>query len=225
MLLLFDIDGTLLLHAAGEHADALVAAMEATYGVSDLHAGGLEVAGRTDPAIARRFLMLAEVDDKRIDDQMQPLFDAAIAQFVRLCPEDLSDHVSPGMPAVLEQLQTEHDLSLVTGNLEPIARLKLKRAGIGHYFDEGQGGFGSDHEDRALLPAIARKRAGDHPREDTVVIGDTPRDIACAHADRVRCIAVATGPYEAADLTGADAVAASAHEAGALIEELVATGR
>ena len=120
-------------------------------------------------------------------------------------------------------------LSLVTGNLEPVARLKLGRAGIGHHFPVGQGGFGSDHEDRSELPAIARARAAvngrPHPRAHTLVIGDTPRDIACAHADGVRCIAVATGPYEAAELAGADAVAASAHEAAALIDEIAATAR
>ena len=97
------------------------------------------------------------------------------------------------MPWLL--LAPEHDLGLVTGNFEPIARLKLNRAGIGHYFEPGHGGFGSDNEDRAALPALARKRAGGYPREQTVVIGDTPRDIACARADGVHVIAVTTGPY------------------------------
>ena len=99
-----------------------------------------------------------------------------------------------------------HDLALVTGNLEPIARLKLERAGIGRYFERGQGGFGSDAEDRGELPAVARARAGGWPRERTVVIGDTPRDIACARADGVRVIAVATGPFSAEALADADAV-------------------
>jgi phosphoglycolate phosphatase-like HAD superfamily hydrolase len=103
---------------------------------------------------------------------------------------------------------------LLTGNLEPIAHLKLMRAGIGRYFPRGAGGFGSDAEDRTDLPAIARRRAGHdgapHPRDRTIVIGDTPLDIACARADRVRVFAVATGPYEAPDLAAADAVVADA---------------
>ena len=45
-----------------------------------------------------------------------------------------------------------------------------------------------------------------------MIIGDTPRDIACARADEVRCIAVATGPYPAAELEGADVVLQSAHD-------------
>ncbi len=94
-----------------------------------------------------------------------------------------------GIPELLAQLSRREDqtFGLVTGNYEAIARLKLRRAGIGHWFDGGIGAFGSDAEDRTELPAIARRRAGapgtPYPRERTVVIGDTPRDIACAHAD------------------------------------------
>ena len=53
---------------------------------------------------------------------------------------------------------------------------------------------------------MARVRAGGWPRERTVVIGDTPRDIACARADGVRVIGVATGPFSAEALADADAV-------------------
>ena len=81
-------------------------------------------------------------------------------------------------------------LSLLTGNLEPVARLKLRRAGLLEHFPAGQGAYGSDGEDRAALPAIARARAGSperpFPRAETVVIGDTPADIACARADGCR---------------------------------------
>jgi phosphoglycolate phosphatase-like HAD superfamily hydrolase len=112
-------------------------------------------------------------------------------------------------------------LSLVTGNLQAIARIKLGRAGLVHHFAAGQGGFGSDAEDRTELPAIARARAGrngaPHPRESTVVIGDTPLDIACARADGVRCIAVTTGPYDAQALGDADAVVRSVRELPALL--------
>jgi phosphoglycolate phosphatase len=112
------------------------------------------------------------------------------------------------VPEVLDELAARPGIrhSLVTGNLEPIARMKLRAAGIGHHFARGQGGFGSDAEDRAELPGIARARAGNHPAADTIVIGDTPRDIACARADDVGVIAVATGPYRADQLTAADAV-------------------
>jgi phosphoglycolate phosphatase-like HAD superfamily hydrolase len=128
------------------------------------------------------------------------------------------------MGALLERLAAggAHRLSLVTGNLEPIARLKLRAAGLGRYFPRGQGGFGSDHEDRSELPAVARARAGRDgrpwPREQTILIGDTPRDIACARADRVRCIAVTTGRYGRDELRGADAVADDAEQLAELLD-------
>jgi phosphoglycolate phosphatase-like HAD superfamily hydrolase len=113
-------------------------------------------------------------------------------------------------------------LGLLTGNYEPVARLKLRRAGIGKWFGAGQGAFGSDAEDRAALPMLARRRAGSrgvpYPRARTIVIGDTPRDIACARADEVRCMAVCTGPYGPSELTGADAVALDAFELHAQLE-------
>ena len=110
---------------------------------------------------------------------------AAVEAYARLCDDDLSAHVAPGVTEVLEALDARDGvrLAVLTGNLEPIAHLKLARAGLGGFFARGQGGFGSDHEDRTELPAIARARAGGYPREQTVIIGDTPRDIACAHAD------------------------------------------
>jgi phosphoglycolate phosphatase-like HAD superfamily hydrolase len=135
--------------------------------------------------------------------------EAAVAAYEELCPPDLSDRVAPGIVDLLERLAARPDefrLALVTGNLEPIAHFKLGRAGIGHYFERGQGGFGSDSESRADLPAIARGRAGDWPRGRTVVIGDTPRDIACARADDLRVVAVATGPFAVEALADADAV-------------------
>jgi phosphoglycolate phosphatase len=143
--------------------------------------------------------------------RMDEVLDGATAAYAQLCPEDLSAKVAPGIVELLDELSARPDefrLSLVTGNLEPVARLKLARAGVGRYFEDGQGGFGSDHEDRGKLPAIARSRASDPPwpRERTVVIGDTPRDIECARADDVRVVAVATGPFSVTALADADAV-------------------
>ena len=141
---------------------------------------------------------------------------AAVAAYEELCPPDLSALVAPGVPEALDALAAEpavYRLALVTGNLEAVARRKLASAGLGHYFAAGQGGFGSDAEDRGELPAVARARAGGWARERTVVIGDTPRDIACARVDRVRVIAVATGPFTAEALADADAVVDDARAA------------
>jgi phosphoglycolate phosphatase-like HAD superfamily hydrolase len=169
----------------------------------------VEAAGRTDTAIARDLLRAAGIGDAEIDARAAAVAEATVAAYAELCPPDLSGHVAPGIPELLPTLAADREafaLSLVTGNLEPIARRKLAAAGLGHFFAPGQGGFGSDSESRADLPAVARRRAGDWPRERTVVIGDTPRDIACARADRVRVAAIATGPFRAEALAEADAV-------------------
>jgi phosphoglycolate phosphatase-like HAD superfamily hydrolase len=211
-LLLFDIDGTLLLRASTEHREALHDGIREVYGPADPASVHVDAGGRTDLEIARLILLGLGCPAARIDDGLRDLRIAAAASFARRCPPDLSATVAPGMDELLERLANRADvrLSLVTGNLEPIARLKLKRAGIGHWFPSGQGGFGSDSEDRTDLPGIARSRAGrgrePHPPEHTVVIGDTPRDIACARADGARVVAITTGPNSAAELQDADAV-------------------
>jgi phosphoglycolate phosphatase len=226
LLVLFDIDGTLLQRAAAEHRAAVHAALHEVYGVSDAASARVDAAGRTDVEIARRILLLSGLDAKAIDAGLRDFRAAAARHYAGLVPEDLSGAVTPGMRDLLESLANRDDraLSLVTGNLEPIARLKLRAAGLGRFFPIGQGAFGSDHEDRSELPAIARARAGRRggapwPRERTVVVGDTPRDIACAGADGVRCIALATGAYGKRELSGADAVAASPKELAALLDE------
>src|SRR3954468_13836340 len=225
LLLLFDIDGTLLLQASREHVAAMHAALRDVHGITKPQR--VEAAGRTDIEIARHICLLADVPAVRFDERLDDLVEAVTAPYAELVPDDLSARVAPGIPELLEELDGRDDarLSLVTGNIEPVARLKLRAAGIGHHFPSGQGGFGSDHEDRSMLPPIARKRAGGgdgaYPRERTIVIGDTPRDIACAHADGLRCAGVTTGPYPAAELEAADVVLSGASELLGAIDSLV----
>jgi phosphoglycolate phosphatase len=214
VLLLFDIDGTLLLKASAAHAQAVHEALREVYGVADPAEPKVQAAGRTDAEIARDICLHHDVTAERFDAGFDDFRAACVSAYARLCPADLSAHVAPGMLEVLEALAAREGvrLAVLTGNLEPIARIKLARAGLARFFEEGQGSFGSDHEDRIELPAIARARAGGYPREQTVIIGDTPRDIACARADGLRCIAVATGPFTVAQLADADVVLESAHE-------------
>ena len=151
---------------------------------------GGRVAGRTDGDIARQILLRAGCSAERIDAGAEALREACCREFAVRCPADLRAKVAPGMPELLDSLAAHRDvcLGLLTGNFEPVARLKLERAGLGSFFVSGEGAFGSDHEDRAALPAIARARAACNgrpwPREETIVIGDTPNDIACARRRR-----------------------------------------
>jgi phosphoglycolate phosphatase-like HAD superfamily hydrolase len=237
VLLLFDIDGTLLSGATKAHSQSLDRAIREVHRVDprDLRTQ-ISPAGRTDGEIARLILLDLGVSAWRIDELADSVRETCWRIYAEICPPDLSDHVVPGIPATLSWLDGRDGvtLGLVTGNFEPIARLKLKRAGIGRWFAPEMGAFGSDSEDRAALPGIARRRAGRSgsgragsgragisvPREQTIVIGDTPRDIACARADGVRCVAVTTGQYGPDELAGADAVARDAAELRASLEQL-----
>lgn len=231
LLLLFDIDGTLVSGATETHAAALGAALREVHGLAEVgrvSALGIDPAGRTDPEIARLLLLAHGVSADRIDARAGDVREACCATYARTCPPDLSETVLPGVPELLASL-AERDgvrLALLTGNYEAVARVKLRSAGVGGWFETGLGAFGSDSEDRAELPEIARRRAGRaagaaHPRERTVVIGDTPRDVACARADGVRCLGVETGRFSAAELHGATAVARDAHGLAPLIDALI----
>ena len=226
LLLLFDIDGTLVSGATDAHRDAMHEALRDVHSVdaNRVFRRPLKPAGRTDPEIARAILLDAGVSAERIDDRADAVREACCRAYARLCPSSLEHTVLPGVADLLTWLSARGDpkLGLLTGNYEAVARLKLARAGIGHHFPGGQGAYGSDAEDRAALPAIARRRAGvvgrPHPRELTIVIGDTPRDIACAHADDVRCAALATGPFGPEELAAADAVVDDASALRELLE-------
>jgi phosphoglycolate phosphatase-like HAD superfamily hydrolase len=158
-------------------------------------------------------LRKAGVSEAEIDARAEAVREECCRAYLARAPEDLSHTVLPGAQGLLAELAQRHDviIALLTGNFEPVARRKLSAAGIGAFFAPGQGAFGSDSEARPELPAVARRRAGapgaPHPREQTVVIGDTPRDIACARADGARCVAVASGTFGVAELQAADRVA------------------
>jgi phosphoglycolate phosphatase len=225
VLFLFDIDGTLVAGATDAHRDALHAALREVHGIDASSVKRpVAPAGRTDGEIARSLLLAADVSAERIDDRAEDVREACCREYTRRATDDLSHTVLPGVRSLLEWLGSLDGvtLGLVTGNYECVARRKLSRAGLGSVFAPGIGGFGSDHEDRASLPAIARRRAGErgrpYPRSQTIVIGDTPRDVACARADGLRCFAVATGPFGAEDLVGADVVVGSADELRGAIE-------
>lgn len=215
MLLLFDIDGTLVRGRPLTHQLALERAASEVFGLH-VEPGATPVAdvepwGKTDRQILRDVLARAE---------LPPPTEDAIAQWERSACEaymqlevdgERSDELN-ATAAALERLRAAgHALALVTGNLEPIARRKLALRGLGGYFPAGQGGFGSDAELRPQLVPLARARAGrngsPHPSADTVLVGDTPLDVAAATADGVRCVAITGERFSARDLRAAGAAA------------------
>ena len=125
LLLLWDIDGTLLQRASVEHAQALHRALAEVHGpeLDTLSVRGVTAAGRTDGAIARDLLLAVGAPPSRIDACVQEVARATAAAYEEMCPADLSHKVAPGIVDLLPELAREHSFSLVTGNFETVARL------------------------------------------------------------------------------------------------------
>lgn len=193
-LVLFDVDGTLV--RGGPAKDAFRIALVETFGT----AGPIEdheFSGKTDPQIARELLTAAGLSDSEVDTGFPALWRRYLLEMERRLP-DRPMKLLPGILELLDALESRTDvaLGLLTGNIAPGARLKLGSVGLAERFPVG--GFGSDDEVRNRLPTVAVERARRHwgvdfPPEAVVVIGDTPRDVACGRAGGHWTVAVATG--------------------------------
>src|SRR4051794_39089581 len=212
MLLLFDIDGTLVRSRPLTHQRAMARAAIEVFGLpestDETHVRAVEPWGKTDRWILEDVLAAAGHDAPPSEDELARWERAAWAAYEEL-ENGEPDEDDRRHALVLARLRDAgHDLALVTGNLEPIARRKLELRGLGEFFPAGQGGFGSDARDRAELVRIAQRRAGARPAAETVLIGDTPLDVAAALAAGVRAIGVAGSRYSRDDLLAAGAHAA-----------------
>lgn len=202
-LLLFDIDGTLL-DSQGAGAAALFDAVEEIFGMPREGLAPLNLAGATDQGIVRGLL------EELGAEHSAELAAAYLACYLghlerRLAHDSFTGHLLPGVADLLKELAVTPGvhLGLLTGNVRRGADMKLLKFGIHVHFIDGA--FGDDAEDRNLLGPVAMERmaalTGAAYEPDTViVIGDTPKDIACARAIGARCLAVATGVYPADEL-------------------------
>ena len=196
-LILFDIDGTLVSTGLAG-GDAMGRAFEEIHGVADAFAG-IEMSGKTDPAILREAWEAAAIDPAQRD--LKAFYDCYVGHLKdTLSESDRPRHLKPGLPGLLDAIAAKENvvLGLLTGNVVTGAQLKLESFGILHYFRIGA--YGSDNEDRKALVPVAQLRARQYcvtyiAAERTFVIGDTPRDIDCARAHGVQAVAVATGNY------------------------------
>jgi phosphoglycolate phosphatase-like HAD superfamily hydrolase len=196
MLFLFDIDGTLLRGMPPAHRQAICEAAWSVYRVRLSTEDLGQTAGMTDIAILRNALA-ARMAARDLQDGLPDFFDCAATAYERLVGANLRPYHTPHAQPILDWLAERHArLGLVTGNIERIAWLKLRAAGLADYF--ACGAFGDESEDRAELPALALTRAQELYRtsfapEHVYVVGDTPADIACGVACGLRTVAVATG--------------------------------
>jgi phosphoglycolate phosphatase len=206
-IILWDIDGTLL-HSRrhGAFKEYMGPAMMRVFGT----AGRLDemvVSGMTDLQIFVEALRDEGFSLEQIRGRLPELVASFVEGMERMAAAGELFGALPGARTALEAAGREPRYlnSLLTGNVEPAARIKLRLVGLADFF-RLPGAFGEDSHDRRDLPAVARERISrrlkaDLRPEQLVVIGDTPNDIACARHFGARAIAVATGrSHTAADL-------------------------
>lgn len=217
LLVLWDIDYTLV-NARGVGSELYTRVFTSRYGRPLPQPGSM--AGRTDRAIAREVLALAGLDGHDgMDglDQQLLVFQAALNDTAPAFAARARQVVTalPGASAALAGLAALAPgqgpvQSLLTGNIRPMAEIKLAAAGLTRHLDLEVGSYGDLHEIRAELVAPARAAAAAAYGQDfggtaTVLIGDTPLDVAAALATGARAVGVATGHFSVADLAAAGA--------------------
>lgn len=210
MLILFDIDGTLLT-TNGAAKRAFHRALLEVYGTAgpiNTH----DFDGKTDPQIARELLRAAGLSDAVIDRGFAELWPTYLRGLAtELAQPGYSTTVYPGVFQLLDVIDTYGDrvvVGLLTGNIERGASLKLGSAGLDGRFRLGA--YGSDSEHRPDLPGVVVERARaltgrEFRGQEVVIIGDTPNDVRCGQALGARSLAVATGRHDAAALAAAGA--------------------
>jgi len=211
-LLLFDLDGTLML-SGGAGMRAMNQAFFELFNQPDAF-NGIQPDGKTDPLIFKEMLSKKGLHVPDMELACSEFHNKYIHFLADEMPKSQGARLMPGIPELLTSLTAIQDLALglLTGNFEMGARLKLARFDLNKYFPFGA--FGSDDEDRVRLLDYALERAKvnlgtDVPEpQDVLVIGDTPRDIACGKARKCATVGVATGSFsiDALSESGADFV-------------------
>jgi phosphoglycolate phosphatase len=216
LLVLWDVDYTLI-DSNGVGRELYRAVFGEMFGRDMPQPGSM--AGRTDRAIALEVLTLAGLDDpRRHVDEFHRLMAIRAAGMADLVVERA--RVLPGAAEAMTALARLGDSdgdgvvqSLLTGNIRPLAEVKLGPLGLTEHLDLDAGAYGSTHEVRAELVHLARRNASRAYRADfggdaTVIVGDTPFDVEAALATGARAVGVATGAFTTSELAAAGAHAA-----------------
>ncbi|MET9081983.1 haloacid dehalogenase-like hydrolase [Streptomyces sp. NPDC004237] len=203
-LVLWDIDHTLI-DTRGVGRELSAAAFQRTTGLAMREQAKID--GITEAVIFRETSKLHGLTTDRADFEQ---FAAALTAGHLERVADLRErgHALPGAAAALDLLDADGiRQTVVTGNIRSVAEIKLQVFGLDRHILWDLGAYGEDDDLRSELVRLSLRRA--HvSHQDVVVIGDTPADVAAAHANDVRVIAVASGRSDEAALrhAGADTI-------------------
>jgi phosphoglycolate phosphatase len=228
-VLLWDIDGTLLRSTrAGAFRDYTVPVLESIFGTAG-SINEMRVSGMTDLQIICEALRDEGITTKQVRARVGEIRTRFMIEMERVAERAATDE-SPlfqllkGAREILERVAAHprYRSSLLTGNIEPAAYLKLRLVGLENFFRELPGAFGDDSHDRRDLPALAAERINVRLKQTLrpaqfIVIGDTPNDIACAKFFGARSVAVCTGRFDTGE-------SLAAHNPDAILPDLSDTG-
>jgi phosphoglycolate phosphatase len=203
ILALFDIDNTLIRSSIG-HKRAFLEAVKDVYGLKvDINI--INYHGMTDQEIIGKVLRKYNLDEETINSNLKKCMAVMSFKYDEIVKSEKIIILDGGYELLTQLRQRGITLGLVTGNLEKIAWAKLKKIGYDYFFDFGA--FGSDHVDRAVLAALAVKRAqekfGIGRDRKIFLFGDTPHDIRAGKAIDAISIGVTTGNYSREQLVSA----------------------
>jgi phosphoglycolate phosphatase-like HAD superfamily hydrolase len=201
-IVLWDIDGTLMRSVrTGAYKEYTIPVLEEIFGTAG-RLGDMRVSGMTDLQIIFEALKESEVSQEQIVAEIERLSRRITEEARRVTGNGVEFFQL--LPGVRETLQALHDhpryqSALLTGNIKPMAELKMELMGLDQFFTL-PGAFGEESHVRRDLPALAADRIRNHlqldiPSEHFIVIGDTPNDIDCAHHFGARAVAVGTGRF------------------------------
>lgn len=202
-LILFDIDGTLIL-SGKVHSQAFISAIKSVFNITNK----LDFSyyyGWTDPWILRDILQKNDIPEAQIEAKLPEIM-KKMEQYYELHTNEEEGFMFPGVIEFLTELQKRHILcGLVTGNLEKIAFYKLSHYNLASYF--ALGGFGSDHWDRSQLLLAAIKKAETqfnfkYNNHNVVYIADSPNDVKAANAAKLPVVIVQNKMDRNYDFTG-----------------------
>jgi phosphoglycolate phosphatase-like HAD superfamily hydrolase len=214
-LVLFDIDGTLLYTKDPKYRNRFTVAIKNVYGVEeDVDWDTIE--GHTDTTVFLATVSKAGVPKKEILEKLPLALEETYAYFVNNIPSGYKDTILPGAREILKRLSSLVHLGILTGNYEKTAWRKLELIKLRHFFEFGV--FGHEGEDRLAIARLVQKKAAEHFGKNfrahhIYIIGDTPKDIACAREIHAHAIAVASGRYSSDEL--------AKHKPDLLVENLL----